>query len=96
MSKSDEKKQHTIDELRDHLFATLEGLRDKKAPMEVERAKAVATVAQVIVNSAKVEVDYLKAIEDDGYSDFLGHKEGEEAPPALPSGYTGRTVHRLR
>jgi len=52
--------QNKINDLRDHLFATLEALQDKDAPMEIERARAIAQVAQVIVNSAKVEVDYLK------------------------------------
>jgi hypothetical protein len=37
-----------IEDLREHLFATLEGLRDKDAPMDVERAKAIAEVAREI------------------------------------------------
>ncbi|QKM52179.1 hypothetical protein [Burkholderia glumae] len=49
-----------IDALRDHLFRTLEALTDGDKPMEIERAKAVAEVAQVIINSAKVEVEHLK------------------------------------
>lgn len=49
-----------VNDLRDHLFATLEALQDKKDPMEVARAEAIAQVAQVIVNSAKVEVDFMK------------------------------------
>ncbi|MDC6126638.1 hypothetical protein [Burkholderia gladioli] len=49
-----------IDALRDHLFHTLEALTDGDKPMEIERAKAVAEVAQVIINSAKVEVEHLK------------------------------------
>lgn len=47
-------------DLRNHLFAALEGLQDKDEPMDIERAKAVADVAQVLINSAKVEVEYLK------------------------------------
>lgn len=52
--------KNKIDDLRNHLFATLEALRDKDEPMDLERAKAVADVARVIVDSAKVEVDMLK------------------------------------
>lgn len=48
-------KRH-IDDLRDHLFETLEALKDQNNPMDIERAKAIAGVAQVIINSAKVEV----------------------------------------
>jgi hypothetical protein len=51
---------NNIDELRRHLFATLEGLSDKDKPMEIERAKAIAEVAQTIINTAKVEVEHLK------------------------------------
>jgi hypothetical protein len=49
-----------IEDLRDHLFETLAALKDKVSPMDIERAKAVATVASVIVESAKVEVAYME------------------------------------
>jgi len=51
---------NTIDDLRSHLFETLAALKDKDTPMELDRARAVADVAKVIVESAKVEVDFLK------------------------------------
>lgn len=44
-----------IGELRQKLFETLKGLTDKKNPMDLARAKAVANVSQVILNSVKVE-----------------------------------------
>lgn len=47
--------KNKIEDLRNHLFATLEALQDEDDPMEVERAKTIADVAQVIVNSAKIE-----------------------------------------
>lgn len=52
--------KNKIEDLRNHLFATLEGLTDEAKPMEIERARAVAEVAQVLINSAKVEVDFLR------------------------------------
>lgn len=52
--------KNKIEDLRNHLFATLEALQDKENPMEIERAKVISDVAQTIVNSAKVEVDFLK------------------------------------
>jgi hypothetical protein len=52
--------KNRITDLRDHLFATLESLRDDERPMEVDRAKAIADVARVIVESAKVEVHMLE------------------------------------
>jgi hypothetical protein len=53
--------KNKIDDLRNHLFATLEALQDDEKPMDIARAKAVADVASVIVDSAKVEVDFVKA-----------------------------------
>lgn len=52
--------KNKIEDLRNHLFATLEDLRDAEKPMDIDRAKAIADVAQVIVNSAKVENDHIK------------------------------------
>jgi hypothetical protein len=45
--------------LRDHLFETLEALKDPEKPMEIDRAKTIAEVAQTIINGAKVEVQFL-------------------------------------
>lgn len=54
------KSLHNIDGLRIHLFETLEALKDKDKPMDLDRARTVADVARVLVDSAKVEVDFLK------------------------------------
>ena len=52
--------KNKIEDLRNHLFETLEALKDPDSPMDIARAEAVAKVAQVIVDSAKVENDFLK------------------------------------
>lgn len=52
---------HNINDLRDHLFAALDRLADKEKPLEIERAKAIADVARVIVDSAKAEIQLLSA-----------------------------------
>jgi hypothetical protein len=49
-------------DLREHLFATLEGLLDDENPLDINRAKAVADVGKVIVESAKVEVEMAKVL----------------------------------
>lgn len=51
-----------IEDLRGKLFETISKLMDDEKPMDIERAKAVSGVAQVIINSAKVEVDYMKNV----------------------------------
>lgn len=50
-----------MDDLRQHLLDTLSDLRDKKKPMDPNRARAVAQVAGVLVDTARVEVEYLRA-----------------------------------
>jgi hypothetical protein len=49
-----------INTLRQHLLDTLADLRNRENPMEPDRARAVALVASVLVDSAKVEVEYIK------------------------------------
>lgn len=51
---------NTIDDLRSHLFDTLAALKDKDKPMDLDRARTVADVAKVLIDSAKVEVEFLK------------------------------------
>ncbi|WP_268799041.1 hypothetical protein [Pseudomonas huanghezhanensis] len=68
-------------DLRNHLFATLEALQDLEKPMDIERAKAIAEVGKVLVDSAKVEVMYMKVMDGDGVS--TGFIESEKALPAI-------------
>lgn len=53
--------KNKIEDLRNHLFETLEALKDENKPMELDRAKAIADVARVIVDSAKAEVQFIQA-----------------------------------
>lgn len=54
--------RNTISDLRNHLFETIEALKDPEDPMEISRAKAICEAAQTIINSAKVEVDLVNAV----------------------------------
>lgn len=64
-----------IGDVRNHLFLTLEKLQDDKNPMELDRAKTISSVAQVIINSAKVEVDFLKVTNRDKGTGFIPIEE---------------------
>ncbi len=62
-------KNNNLTALRDHLFVVIERLQlsndpdaDDKEKIDVETAKAITNAASVIVNSAKIEVDFLKVI----------------------------------
>lgn len=76
--------KNKIEDLRNHLFATIEGLLDTEKPMELERAKMVAEVAQVMVNSAKVEVEFLRATDSVRGTGFIPD-DAKLVGPARPA-----------
>lgn len=72
---------NTIADLRKHLFDTIAALKDTDKPMEIERAKTIADVAQTIINSAKVEVDFMRMRGDDSKgTGFIPEEKQIEAP----------------
>lgn len=62
--------KNKVEDLRNHLFATIEGLLDKDEPLDIDRAKAVAQVGSVMVEMAKVEVKAIELLNSNG-SKFL-------------------------
>jgi hypothetical protein len=62
--------KNKIEDLRNHLFATIESLMDEENPMDLDRAKAISDVAQTIINSAKVEVEFINKVGGVG-TDFI-------------------------
>lgn len=91
-----------INQLREHLLATLADLRNRENPMEPDRARAVAQVATVLVDTARVEVDYLKATGQDS-AGFLQQQAAEGQPLRIettPTGtveeFPGVRRHKLR
>jgi hypothetical protein len=80
--------KNKIEDLRNHLFETLEALKDKDKPMDIDRAKAIAQVASVIIESAKAETRYLEVIGGGKGSGFIPQEEiaGASGRPQLPNG----------
>ena len=74
--------KNKIEDLRNHLFATLEALQDEDNPMEIERAKAVSDVAQTLIESAKVEVKFLEVT---GAAKGSGFIPEEPRSPSMPA-----------
>jgi len=54
--------RNKLSNLRDHLFATIENLLDEDSNFDVEKAEAIANLGNVIVNSAKVEYQLIRAM----------------------------------
>ena len=73
--------KNKMEDLRNHLFATLEALQDEASPMDIDRAKAIADVAKQVVDTAKVEVDFVKATGNDMASGFLPIAQQDQRPP---------------
>ena len=58
--------RNKINDLRDHLFAALERLDNdelsaEELQKELDKAEAVAQIGNVIIISAKIEVEFIKA-----------------------------------
>lgn len=87
-----------INQLREHLLATLADLRNRENPMEPDRARAVAQVASVLVDTAKVEVDYLRATgqERAGFLEEPAQITSDASGAGLPNGISSITRHRLK
>ncbi len=81
----------TITDLREVLFDTLQKLKDRQ--IDLETARGVNELSKTLIDSAKVEVEYLRAV-DGSSSPFIDGTP--QQPEELPQGITGRTVHRLR
>lgn len=79
-----------INALRDALFETIRGLRD--GTVTLDQARAINEVSKTVVDTAKVEVDFLRVTGGEE-STFIAPGHDDES---LPEGITGRKVHRLR
>lgn len=77
-----------ITALREHLFNALQGVKDKT--LELDQARVINEIGKTLVDTAKVEVEFLKATNGDE-SKFIKPPEQQ-----LPNGITGSVVHRLK
>lgn len=83
---------NTIADLRKHLFDAIAAVKDGK--MDTEQAKTISELSQVVINSAKVEVDFMKMRGGDGLkgTGFIPEEKQIAAPgtPAAPRLVKGR------
>lgn len=75
--------KNKMTDLRNHLFATLEALQGPDKPMDIDRAKAIAEVGKVLVDSAKVEVMFINAMDGDVKSTGFIESEREALHPRV-------------
>jgi hypothetical protein len=80
-----------LNSLRELLFDTLRNV--KAGTMDLDRARGVNEIAKTLVDTARVEVDFVRATDGSDSTFIVGPTD---VTPALP-GQTGHTtVHRLR
>lgn len=62
-------KKNTMGDLRDHLFDVLERLKDPDdaTPMDVETAKTIVNVADTLIDTQRVENEFIRAIGEDNF-----------------------------
>lgn len=75
-----------MNDLRNHLFATIEALQDDEKPLPLERAKAICEVADRLIDTAKVEVKVYEVLGcSPEASTFLSLPADAEKKPQLPA-----------
>lgn len=83
--------KNDVTELREILFDTIRKLKDKDNPMDIDRAEAINHSAQTIINTAKVEVDYIRATGAMTQTDFLPVLQIKPVAPLQNGSY----VHKI-
>ena len=85
-----------INDLRTTLFETIQDVRSGK--IDKDHAKLVVDIGQVLVNTAKVEVDFIKATGETNGTGFVAitnETEVIENTNKLPDGITRIIRHRI-
>jgi len=63
--------KNKMQDLRDHLFEMLEDLKDSDRKIDLERYRLGADIAQTLINSVKVEVEFLRVTDSVRGSGFI-------------------------
>jgi hypothetical protein len=78
--------KNRLTDLRNHLFETLEALKDPDKPMDVDRAKAISEVGKTLIDSAKLELQFLEFTgEGDGATKFFDEPQPQQGVKLLPA-----------
>ena len=74
--------KNKITDLRNHLFETIESLKDTDHPMEVQRAKAIYETAQTIIETGKLELQFIDLVGKGENSQFFDQPQIAKPVPA--------------
>lgn len=76
-----------LEEVREMLLSAMKQVRD--GTIDIDRASTLRDLGQTLINSAKVEVDYLRATDSINATGFI-IQDDDKKRPALPSPHLGR------
>lgn len=82
-----------INALRSTLFDTLREV--KAGTMDLDRAKAINDTAQVIINTAKAEVDFMKVTGSNSGTDFIPTARPSLGNGSRQTGHGTATVQQI-
>jgi hypothetical protein len=90
--------QNTIEDLRVTLFETLRGL--SAGTVDLDRAKAVGDISQTIINTGKLEVEFMRQTGQTGTT-FIPYLAGpapneHETQTGIATRTPSGTIHRMR
>lgn len=74
--------KNKLSDLRNHLFETIEALKDPEKPMDIDRAKAISTVAQTVIDSARLELKACEILGTEGDASFFPMSPRDRAEKA--------------
>ena len=83
---------NNVNDLRETLFDTMQMLKDGDEKMDLDKAKTIEELAQVIINSAKVEVDFLKQTGNENGTGFLNAESPKQLGAPVPVGFVPYSV----
>ena len=71
--------KNKLSDLRNHLFETLERLKDEENPMDLDRARTISLVAGSLIDTAKVEIQFAEAVGAE-----ISHEFFDTSLPGVP------------
>ena len=84
--------KNRISDLSNHLFETIEALKDPDRPMEVQRAKAIYETAQTIIETGKLELQFIDLVGQRENSQFFDQPKLAQPVPT-PKEITANASH---
>jgi len=76
-------------------MAVLDDLRDRENPMDLDRARTIAKVADALIDSARVEIEFLKVTGQETSQFLTPPVEAPRIEHTPESGYTQGDIVRI-